>query len=1558
MYAVRDNRLIVAEKLIDIGINVNARNLEGMTALCMAASNVKEDMIKLLLSRKADPHIPGGPKDQLPIHILCSRPTGAALAPLQMLLRVYGKEARMLKDKEGDNPLLLAVECGNHGVCRELLLDKTKEQLEYVRPTTGDSVIHLATLRKDLEMLKFLVEAGATINAQNHKGETPLHYVARDGDMQMIKYFYQHGADPNLCDINDRVPLHLAAENGHNSIIELLIEKFKASIFLRTKDGDTLMHIASKAGYPNTAMIFMKKGVPLHMPNKAGAKCLHTAALGGHVDVVRTLLQKGEQVDAKTNDNFTALHIAVQANQPQVVEILLGYGAQVQIKAGKEGETPLHIAARVNKGLRCSELLLKSGAEVNARQETGETPIHVAAKHGHLDTVMLLLSDGAGIDIKTQNGETPLHVAVKNCHFPVARSLLEHWQGKHSKDSVSLVNQQNVEGESAMHYAGAITKQNIHYPTEDKDLVKLLLESGSDVNMENKAMKETSIHYCSREGNEDILKEILEHLSPAEVQSAFNRQSKYGWSPLLYACRAGHPNLVKVLLQHGARVDIFDESGKAALHLAAEYGHHEVVDILLQNNAFVNSRSKKGLTPLHLAAKHGYNGIVQHLVADHGAVLDALTLIKKTPLHLAAEKGKLDVCSTLLELNADAHAIDNQGQTPLLLAAENDHPEIVKLFLHHKPELVSMANSSGFTCAHIAAMKGSVAVIKELMKFNRHLVTTARNKSNNTALHLAAAGGHAKLVKVLLEAGASATDENGDGYTALHLAAKHGHVKVLQALKTAVSWRITSKKTGMAALHVAASFGQTTFVREMLTQLPANIRSERPSDGSSEDYGFTPLHLAADNGHEGTVRVLLNSTGVQTDASTELQGILALHMAARGGHLAAAGLLLSRSTEQLHATDKQGRTPLHMAAANGHKDMVGLLLGQGSDINTGDNNGLTALHYTAKNGYLEVVQLLIDSGASPMSVTKDGKVPLCLAAAAGHYNVLKYLLRKEHDTQVLMDDKTFLVDLMVSGKAHNNKPILDFILVSAAPIDTAVKMARSYQLLALKEKDRARDLENTAAYCETMAADLLSIAAMSYNTGTLLRSVDTHNTPFLDVLIELQQKEVVAHPAVQKYLSDLWMGSLQWSTWKIVLLFLAFMICPVIWVLCSCPLGHKLSNIPIIKFMSYLVSHIFFIFILGFTIINPWVPLWESANIIPQPQEWLVLLWLIGILVSDVTNPKDREGLGYIKVAIMWVTSMAIVVHLISYIFSGRSKLITLYTRNQLLAVSLLLCFLEFLNFLTFHHLFGPWTVIIRDLIKDLLRFLAILAIFLIGFSLHVCAIYQPVFLPPGNDTFSLPVMGQVFQSPIDTFEMLFFALFGLVEPDYLPPMHLNPYFSKVVMKIVFGVYMMVTVVVLINLLIAMMSNTYQRIQAQSDTEWKFGRAKLIRNMNKTSPSPSPVNLFTILPTLLCKFACRSCKCRRFKEKIPTPLQSKRSSVLETSSAPKVWLDRTRQRRGHAAPSNLRVGLLNNLNLNNNLRVRPISRVVDWPMIVAKYLEVTGGKKISDDNDDDEKAGD
>ena len=104
-------------------------------------------------------------------------------------------------------------------------------------------------------------------------------------------------------------------------LVDFLIEKFKASIYDRTKDGSTLMHIAAINGHPETAVLLFNKGVPLLMPNKYGARGIHIAAKEGHITVIKTLLAKGEKIDAKTSDNKTALHIAVENGKSSAVEV-------------------------------------------------------------------------------------------------------------------------------------------------------------------------------------------------------------------------------------------------------------------------------------------------------------------------------------------------------------------------------------------------------------------------------------------------------------------------------------------------------------------------------------------------------------------------------------------------------------------------------------------------------------------------------------------------------------------------------------------------------------------------------------------------------------------------------------------------------------------------------------------------------------------------------------------------------------------------------------------------------------------------------------------------------------------------------------------------------------------------------------------------------------------------------------------------------------------------------------------------------------------------------------
>jgi hypothetical protein len=193
-----------------------------------------------------------------------------------------------------------------------------------------------------------------------------------------------------------------------------------------------------------------------------------------------------------------------------------------------------------------------------------------------------------------------------------------------------------------------------------------------------------------------------------------------------------------------------------------------------------------------------------------------------------------------------------------------------------------------------------------------------------------------------------------------------------------------------------------------------------------------------------------------------------------------------------------------------------------------------------------------------------------------------------------------------------------------------------------------------------------------------------------------------------------------------MLLFFGFIICPPVWVIFTLPLGHKYNKVPIIKFMSYLTSHIYLMIHLMIVGITPPYPV-VRPSLLPYWYEWGLLVWLSGLLLFELTNPSDKSGLGSIKILVLLFGIVGVGCHV-----AGLANLIKwpywptlMYVRNQFFALSFLLACVQILDFLSFHHLFGPWAIIIGDLLKDLARFLAVLAIFVFGFSMHIVALNQ-----------------------------------------------------------------------------------------------------------------------------------------------------------------------------------------------------------------------------------------
>ncbi|RDD46189.1 Ankyrin-1 [Trichoplax sp. H2] len=1564
MLAAQDNKINVVERLLDLGCSPNDVTRDGCNVMHFAATGGSADIVRIFL-KNVQPDLAGGPLKQLPLHVASSRTSGG-LDPVRLLLQASDGRARLTPDRDGALPVHLAACTGNSGILKELLTDFAEEQVQH-RMANGNSLIHCVCQAKTTpaELLKLILDFGASVDVQNNEGLTPLHVAVAEGNASLLKVLHMHKANSNYVDRYDRSPLHIAAEKGQTKIVDILTEKFKTSVAARTKDGSTMMHIASKHGHPETALLFLKKGVPLQLPNKNGALCLHVAAEQGHVEVVRALLMKGASVNHKTKDNFTALHCAVKNCQPLVVQALLGFGADVHLAGGENYETPLHIASKVKNGERVADMLIKSGADVNATTENGETPLHIACTHGNLNMVRHLLTEGGDAAAMSKNGETALHIATRQCHWSLIKDILDYLTCMLSpNDAVKAVNSVTKLGENSLHYAARLRKSDTHYKDEDVEIMKLLLICRGDATAKMTETLETPLHLCCDYGNYDIANILCQAVSRV-AQSSVNFQSENGMTPIMNAAKHGYKDIVKLLLLHHARVDLFNEVGMTALHFAADNGHTEVADILINNRSFVNSKTKSGETPLHLSASSGHKDMIQLLVEKHKAACDAMTLNKRTPLHNAAENGRLDVCRELLHFNADPSAVDSNGETPLLLATKEDHSEVVQLFLSSAPKLINEASQDGSTCAHIAAEKGSLSVIKELLKVNsKNVIFTKDKKRKATALHLAAGKGHAEIVQVLIENGALPTDETSDGLTPLHLAARFGHVNIIECLKDKMALTATSLLTGLTAMHVAAQHGQPEFLQEIINYIPVNTPSAAPTRSKHAvswrmpyEKGMTALHLAAQSGQDNCTRLLLNSSGIQYKSSTDESGSIPFHLASNNGNISVIGLLLSKSTSQLRIRDRYNRTCLHYAASNGHYETVALLISQGADIDAMDENLWTPLHHAAKSGHLDVVKLLSDSGASTTE-TKESKIAVCYAASHGHHKVVSLLLTKPHNTEKLLNNKKFIFDLMSCGKSHNNQVIIDFITTSAAPIHTAVKLSQQFRTISRKEKERAQELVAMSNFCENIACELLQLTTADGNTKTLLKATDDSETRFLDILLECQQKRVIAHPAVQKYLSFTWKGGLTWGNWKYLALMLSFILCPIIWIYLSLPLKNKYNKIPIIRLMSHLASHIFLIIWFLFVCAIQLEDRFPNVSVlVPKWSEIILIIWLSGYLLTELTSTRDHSGLGWIYTIVLVFSFAAIVAHITGGLFlTGAAVYQALYTRNMLFGIAMMLCFILLLDYLTFHHLFGPWGIIIRDLMKDLLRFLVVLSIFLAGFAAMMATAYKPVD-PRIKSTEAVTGIAPMF-------ELLFFSLFGLNELSALPlpgdiysPNNASvPSGVLIAVKFVFGIYNVISIIVLINLLIAMMSDTYQRIQRQSDVEWKFGRAKLISSMQRNASTPAPLNLFVKAYEYLRILARRRC------DVCVTDLGTQSSEdVLDAdvwsmdSLAPNNNVIRNFMRRRSSAHPNIA-----NIRASQQFN-STITDAIDWKKIIRRFKEIRESsmndisKHASNETDDKDK---
>jgi len=489
----------------------------------------------------------------------------------------------------------------------------------------------------------------------------------------------------------------------------------------------------------------------------------------------------------------------------------------------------------------------------------------------------------------------------------------------------------------------------------------------------------SDIHHAVHSGDYDKVKELLE---ADQEEALLNSKTDDGWTPLHIACKNGHLDVVKLLLQGNVDVLAQTKSGETPLHLAAMNGHHKIVRKLLKhelNRDYVdisdslnvaaerghvevvkeliiksNRRTTHyyprpdGTNAIHLAAANGHLEVVQLLVkAKHFNLnITKANDLGYVPLHYACENGHILVAEYLLKEDVSRVTLDAQtkeGKTPTYLACEKGHFEMVDFMLTKNVD-VNRPDVNRWTMMHVACAQGHENLVVLLIGLNAEGLhklylnqretpnLNARTKDGETPLFIAAKFGHATIVQYLIDAKEDVNIPNTSGKTPLHVAVENEHAEVVQLLIAAKAKVNTTSSDTHSVFH-------RPYGRKAISTLMELNSSGSITQLGDKDSDWSPLHSACEKGNAEIVELLLKA-GADTFKES-----------------------------------REGLTPLHLAAANGNVRVVEILIKAKANLNPVDNQRFTPLHFACQNGHVDVVKLLLNNGANPNIVNKNGHKP-------------------------------------------------------------------------------------------------------------------------------------------------------------------------------------------------------------------------------------------------------------------------------------------------------------------------------------------------------------------------------------------------------------------------------------------------------------------------------------------------------------------------------------------------------------------------------------------------------
>jgi len=241
--------------------------------------------------------------------------------------------------------------------------------------------------------------------------------------------------------------------------------------------------------------------------------------------------------------------------------------------------------------------------------------------------------------------------------------------------------------------------------------------------------------------------------------------------------------VVKFLLENDAEINQSCAVGQTALHYAAENGHAQLLPLLVDNGALINIVNNNDSSPLLNSALDGFTEVVQKLLECGANPNLAREQDGVSPLFIAAKYNRVAIVELLVKHGATVnYECDEDGATALFIAAQRGHFDVVKFLLSQKAKINLSRRTDDLTPLFSAALEGHEKTVELLLEEGAN-PDLCCNLNGDTPLHAAISKGNVSIVKLLLDKNARLDYDNYAGVTPLELARKRGYEGIVSLIK-------------------------------------------------------------------------------------------------------------------------------------------------------------------------------------------------------------------------------------------------------------------------------------------------------------------------------------------------------------------------------------------------------------------------------------------------------------------------------------------------------------------------------------------------------------------------------------------------------------------------------------------------------------------------------------------------------------------------------------------------------------------------------------------------------